>query len=356
MPDLESSKKRQVIETAIALLLFFALLLSTLTTLSAFLGIFTFAIIFAVPFAPLFEKFAKQLGSRKFAAFLYGLILVAFIALPLIFLISSLIDYAHKAQAMLIDIRNHKIPPLPDWLAGIPYVGDKAKAFWVTLEKDPVGTLNVYEPQIKMVLTRLLSTGGGLISSGLEIIVGIIISAIFLYNRESVLKPVRVFFSKILGPETGDATLNASGRAINGVAVGVMGTALIEALVGWIGFTIAGIDMASGLAAVMFLFAVVQLGPIPVQLPLVIWLFSRGDNGWGIFMLIWLIVLMVVDNVVKPILIGKSGKLPILVLFLGVVGGMGAWGFTGMFKGAIVLAVMYTLFVNWAAKPTPTEG
>jgi predicted PurR-regulated permease PerM len=138
--------------------------------------------------------------------------------------------------------------------------------------------------------------------------------------------------------------IDASGKAINGVAIGVMGTALIEAAIAWIGFAIAGIPAASGLAALMFLFAVVQLGPLPVMVPLIIWLVSKDENGWAIFMGVWLVILFVVDNVIKPILIGKSGKLPIVILFFGVIGGMGAWGFTGMFKGAVVLALMYTIF------------
>jgi predicted PurR-regulated permease PerM len=128
-----------------------------------------------------------------------------------------------------------------------------------------------------------------------------------------------------------------------------MGTAFIEALLAWVGFTIAGIDMAIGLAALIFFLTVIQLGPLPVLIPVIIWLSHQGQSGWAIFMAVYgLVVLVGVDNILKPILIGKSGKLPILVLFLGVVGGMTTWGFTGMFKGAIVLAVAYTLFQSWS--------
>ena len=141
---------------------------------------------------------------------------------------------------------------------------------------------------------------------------------------------------------------SATGKAINGVAVGVMGTALLATLISWIGFTIAGISIAGGLAALVFLFTVIQVGPVLVMLPVTIWMFSQGHTGWGIFLAVWTLLLLVIDNVVKPVLIGKSGKLPVLVLFLGVVGGMAAWGFTGMFKGAIVLAIAYTVFTNWS--------
>jgi predicted PurR-regulated permease PerM len=179
--------------------------------------------------------------------------------------------------------------------------------------------------------------------------VAIIISAIFLAQGEKTLQPLEFFFKRLLGQSNGIAVINASGRAIKGVAIGVMGTALIEALLAWIGYSIAGIDIAIGLAAITFFLAVIQLGPLLVLIPVIIWLSSQGQTGWAIFMSVYgLIVLVGVDNILKPILIGKSGKLPILVLFLGVVGGMGAWGFTGMFKGAIILAVMYTIFNSWA--------
>jgi predicted PurR-regulated permease PerM len=67
-------------------------------------------------------------------------------------------------------------------------------------------------------------------------------------------------------------------------------------------------------------------------------------------MIIYGVVLLAIDSVIKPLLISKSGKLPFLVLFLGVIGGMIAWGFTGMFKGAIIVAVFYTVFTSWLQK------
>lgn len=346
-----ANQQRHFFEYVIGLILFLLFLAATYFTLSVFLGIFTFAIIFAVPFAPLFNKLVGWLGGkRKLAAIIYGVILVAVVAVPLLFVISSLASFAQQLQDLLHDIREHRIPALPAWLSDLPYVGEKATALWSALENDPEGTLKKYEPQLKVILPKIIQAGGSIITTGLELVVGVIISAILLLRGEKAVEPLRQFLEKILGKDMGTAMLSATGRAINGVAVGVMGTALIAMAVSWIGFKIAGIAIAGGLAAVIFLFTVVQLGPVPVMLPVVLWMFSQDHTGWGIFMIVWTLVLMVVDNVIKPILIGKSGKLPILVLFLGVIGGMSAWGFTGMFKGAIVLAVSYTLFTSWAKR------
>lgn len=350
--DTPNTDRSRLIERSLTVLIFVALLFALYQTVSVFLGIFTFAIIFAVPFSPLFEKFTAWLGNRrKLAAVIYAILFVALVAVPLILLISALADHAHRILATFGEIKNHNVPALPDWLSGLPFLGDRIASAWSALEAEPEKTLALYEPQMRAVLQKFLSAGGGILSTSLEIIVGIIFSSVLLYRGKASSAPLVAFFSKLLGPEQGSAVLDASQKAINGVAIGVMGTAVIEALAGWLGFRIAGIDIAGGLAAVLFLLAVVQLGPVLVLIPLILWMFSRGENGWGIFLIVWLVLLMVIDNVVKPLLIGKSGKMPVLILFLGVVGGMSVWGFTGMFKGAIVLAVMYTIFTNWVETP-----
>jgi predicted PurR-regulated permease PerM len=358
MADFNLEKKRNVVETALVLLLLLIMLYATYSTLSAFFGIFTFAIIFSVSFFSLFEKMCGWFGGkRKIAAFVYGLLLVAIVAVPFTYFISALVEYAHKAQGLIADIKNNQVPALPEWIGGIPYIGNKATSFWSALEKDPVSTISAYETQLKSFLQHILSAGGGIVSTGLELVVAIIISAIFLAQGEKTLQPFDIFFKRLLGETNGDAVINASGRAIKGVAIGVMGTALIEALLAWVGYSIAGIDMAIGLAAITFFLAVIQLGPLLVLIPVIIWLSSQGQTGWAIFMAVYgLVVLVGVDNILKPILIGKSGKLPILVLFLGVIGGMGAWGFTGMFKGAIILAVAYTIFQSWSKNAVQNGG
>jgi predicted PurR-regulated permease PerM len=170
-------------------------------------------------------------------------------------------------------------------------------------------------------------------------------------SGEKILQPINITMQNIVGHNDGLALVNATGRAVKGVAVGVMGTALIAAPAAWIGFAIARISFAVDLAALTFFLVVIQVGPLFVWLPVAIWLGNNGETGWAIFISTYgIVVLMGIDNILKPILITKSGKLPILVLFLGVIGGMVAWGFTGMFKGAVILAVFYTIFNSWIVK------
>jgi len=353
MNTFNTDQRRNVIETALVLLLLLVLLSTLYTVLSVFLGVFTYAIILAVSIHPLFEKLVRLLGGkRKLAAFIYALLLIAIVALPYIYLINELANHIQQARQWVTDAKTNGLPALPDWIAGLPLVGEKISAGWQNLQNDPT-TIQLYEPKITAVLTRLLGGGLGVIGSGLELIVGIIISAVMLTSGSKALNPIYAVMKRMVGEHDGPALVDASGRAVKGVAIGVMGTAFIAGIAAWIGFSIAGISIAAGLAAITFFLVVIQVGPLLVWLPVAIWLGSQGETGMAIFVTIYgIVVLMGIDNILKPILIAKSGKLPILVLFLGVVGGMVAWGFTGMFKGAIILAVFYTLFNSWLKPKT----
>jgi predicted PurR-regulated permease PerM len=190
-----------------------------------------------------------------------------------------------------------------------------------------------------------------MVGTALQFIAGIVISAFLLVSGERALAPVKAVTVHLLGRRDGLSLIQATAVAIRSVSIGVMGTAFIASLISWIGLLIAGIHLAILLSALVFFLVLIQLGPLAVWIPLVIYTASEGHTGTTIFLIIYGIVLLIIDALLKPVLIAKSGgKLPFLVLFLGVVGGLAAWGFTGMFKGAIILSVSYTLFDSWLEK------
>jgi len=349
MSTLIERSTRGLIETVLALLFLLILLWDLYLVLSVFLGVFTYAIIFSVSLASLFERLSKLLrGRRKLAAFVYALILILIMALPFIYIISALSEHAGVVVKWVAEAKVNGVPALPDWIAALPFVGEKIGTFWEEVRTDPTRAIMMYESTLTAMMMRMASGGAGIVWAAIEFIVGIIVSAMFLVNRDTILPPLYKTMKSIVGFNDGPALVNATGRAVKGVAVGVMGTAFIAALLAWIGFKIAGISFAVGLAAITFFLVVIQVGPLLVWLPVAIWLATHGHTGAAIFITIWgIVVLMGVDNILKPILIARSGKLPVLVLFLGVIGGLVAWGFTGMFKGAIILAVFYTIFWSW---------
>jgi len=345
----QETDMRQTVRIAMVLLMLFLLLYALYNVVSIFLGVLTYAIIFSVSLHGPFEKLRAYAGRfKKLPAIIYGILMVALIAVPFIFLIGKLGDVLRNLHQVFANIRQGQVPALPEFIKNIPVLGEKAVAAWTQLEKDPVATISVYDDQIRHVLQHMISGGTGILGAGFEIILGIVVSAILLHSGKKALAPLETLLANLLGDEKSAAIVDASGRAIRGVAIGVMGTGLIAALAALIGFSIAGIGIAGILAAITFFLVVIQVGPLLVWLPVALWLQHEGQTGWAIFITIYgVVVLMGIDNILKPILIGRTGKLPILVLFLGVVGGMAAWGFTGMFKGAIVLAVFYTLAQTW---------
>ncbi|NSL91157.1 AI-2E family transporter [Chitinophaga solisilvae] len=345
------STSRRIIETVLVLLLLLGLMYALFEVMKIFFGVFTFAIIFAVSFFGLFERCCRWAPRRrKLIGVIYSILLITVVVLPFVYIINTLNGHVKGVGQWFIAARVNGIPPLPEWLTSLPYVGEDIAEFWKQLQLRPKETAGIYERQIMHVLQHIVTTGAGILGMALQIVLGIIVSAVFLVSGEKILNPVRATLSHMFGEKDSKALLNAAGQAVRGVSIGVIGASLIAAVISWIGFKIAGIPFALALAAIVFFLVLIQVGPLWIWVPLVIWLLVERHTGTAVFMIIYGAALLVIDAVLKPVLIAKSGKLPFLVLFLGVIGGLVAWGFTGMFKGAIILAVFYTVFNSWMEK------
>lgn len=339
--------QQRVIETALALLLVSALLAATFWVLLPFVGVLTYAVILATATAGLFDRMVVFLGGRRLAAISFGAIAAAITIVPLIYLCFSVVSHVDVAQAWLREASSRGIPNLPEWIASLPLLGKKVTPVWEDFQRDGLALLQRYEPQLAAAGRWLLSLSAGLMLAVLEIFLGVIVTAMIHASRIPVLAFISAITVHIIGPR-GPAVLDAAAKAIKGVAIGVIGTALLEGVLAWIGFALAGVPGAIVLAAVTFFLAVIQIGPLLVWVPVAIWLGSQGQTGWTIFTVIWgVVLLMGTDTFVKPMLIARSGQLPLLVLFVGVIGGLAAWGFTGMFIGATTLAILWTVLQTW---------
>jgi predicted PurR-regulated permease PerM len=345
---IQSGPRQRLIETALALLLVLLLIAATFRVLLPFLGALTYAVILATATSGLFERLVNVLkGRRKLAAILFGMVAIAITVVPLVYLSFSIADLVQIGVRWLNDARDNGIPDLPEWIRGLPWVGAKAIAAWQSLQHDSVSVLQQYKEEFTVAGRWLLGLSVGVLLAIFELLVGVIVAAMIHASGNRLLLPASQIAEHIAG-QAGPGLLDAAGRAIRGVAIGVVGTALLEGVLAWMGFTIAGVPGAIALAAVTFLLAVIQIGPLLVWLPVAIWLITEGQIGWAVFMAIWgVVLLMGADNIVKPILIARSGHLPLLVLFVGVIGGLAAWGFTGMFIGATTLAILWTVLQDW---------
>lgn len=346
------NSSRNIVEAILVVILLVSLMLALYDVLKVFFGVLTFALIFSVSFVGPFEWLVRVLRNRRvLAAVIYTIVLIAIVALPLIYLIKSLQHHVKDAIAWMNDIRTNGLPPLPRWVTNLPMIGDEITSFWQQLQSSPRETIVSHGEPIKEAMRHIITSGAGVLGTALQFIAGIIISAFLLVSGEKALQPVKSTMQHLLGKRDGLSLMRATAIAIKSVSIGVMGTAFIAAIISWIGLLIAGIHYKMVLSALIFFLVLIQLGPLWVWVPLVIWTASQGHTGVTVFLIIYGIGLLIIDAVLKPILLAKAGgKMPFLVLFLGVVGGLSAWGFTGMFKGAIILAVFYTLFNSWLEK------
>ncbi len=148
-----------------------------------------------------------------------------------------------------------------------------------------------------------------------------------------------------------------AGQAIRAVALGVVVTALVQAVLGGIGLAISGIPYATLLTVVMLFTCLAQLGPLLVLVPAIIWLYWTGDTTWGTVLLVWSCVVGTLDNVLRPMLIRMGADLPLILILSGVIGGLIAFGMIGLFIGPVVLAVSYRLLTAWMNEaPEPTTA
>ncbi|WP_354357440.1 AI-2E family transporter [Pedobacter sp. UYP30] len=340
---------KSIVETILVILLLLGLLFATFEVLRAFFGVLTFALIFSVSFATPFKKLTNILGNRKkLAATIYAVLLIALVTFPFVLIVSAISNHIKDALTFISNVKVNGLPPLPTWIANLPLVGNQINSFWNNLPVNPTETIAPHELQVKAALNHVVSAGTGIIGATIQFILGIIISAFFLVSGEKILLPIKAALKHLFGARNGIELLEATGQAVKGVSIGVMGTAFFAAIISWIGFKIAGIPFALPLAGLVFFVTIIQIGPLLVWVPVIIWYSTLGHTGYTIFLIIYAMGVLMIDAVVKPILIAKSGgRLPFLVLFLGVLGGLAAWGFTGMFKGAIVMAIAYTVFTKW---------
>jgi predicted PurR-regulated permease PerM len=160
---------------------------------------------------------------------------------------------------------------------------------------------------------------------------------------------------RIAGPR-GEESLHLAAQAIRAVALGVVVSSIVLAAFSWVGLAVVGIPYATLLAACVFMLNLVQLGPVPVLLPAVVWLYWKGDPGWATALLVWTFLAVALDRVLGPVLIKKSADVSLLIILPGVLGGLIAFGFIGIFIGPMVLAVACTLIAAWASEGDHEEA
>ncbi|MRW91686.1 AI-2E family transporter [Duganella sp. FT80W] len=330
------------------------LVIGCLTVLRPFLAAILFAAAITISSWPLYLRLLDKLKQRRtIAALLMSVGLTLLIIVPLTLVTWNIADNASDFYDQIkAGLGSGTLDP-PAWLKDIPVVGEYLDTYLNKLLHNREELLNVAKNLLEPA-RRLLLGGGMVLGSGVAQVSLAVFVSFFLYrDGQAMLRALAIAMDKLIG-EHSVAVADTVSRTVRGVMYGLLGTALAQAVVAAIGFLIAGVPAVALLSVATFLFSLIPVGPPLIWGGATIWLFNQGSTGWAIFMFVWgMFVISGVDNVVKPMLISRGSDLPFILVLLGVMGGVLAFGFVGLFIGPTLLAVALGLLRNWTAAHQP---
>ena len=353
-PENSSNSTALAIEVAIRLGLIFLILAWCLQILSPFISIVVWGGILAVALHGPFLKLVEKLGGRKkLAVTLFAVIGIAVILVPIISLSSSMVDGATKLGTQISEGSIHIAAP-PEYVKEWPVIGEKTYNFWLKSSQDLKAVLEQYPHQLTAAGKKMLGAAAGVGAGLLQFVVSFLIAAVFLTSAEGIRTSMQRL-AKRLTADQGEELLDMSVATIRSVAVGVIGIAFIQAVLGGLGMMVVGVPAAGLLAIFILVFAIAQLPPLLVLGPVAFYVFSAESTTVAMIFLIWSILVSFSDAVLKPLFLGRGVDVPMLVILLGAIGGMITSGIIGLFVGAIVLALGYKLFGAWVAWGDPVD-
>ena len=344
-PTSEMPHLKRAVEVSIHLGLIFLLAAACLSILKPFIGVVAWGVIIAIAGYPGYCRLQKLLSGRAgFASILFTILLLSVLIVPIALLAQTLVD---GFQSLAVRLRNEtlSVPPPPPTIATWPIVGKPLNDLWRLASNNLPAALRSVAPQLKESANGLLSAAAGVGLSVLQFLVSILVAGFFLANSGQAAQVSRKFAIHLFGNKGAEYEALA-GATVRSVTTGILGVALIQSLLAGLGFLVVRLPGA-GLWALLFLIAaVLQVGGLTL-IPAVIYVFATRSTAMAVAFLIWCIVVALLDNVLKPLLLGRGVPVPIIVVFLGAIGGFLAMGIIGLFVGPIVLSVGYKLFLAW---------
>jgi predicted PurR-regulated permease PerM len=314
--------------------------------LRPFITLVIWGTIIAIAFYPVCAKLGNLLGNRiKTAASIMTAITLLLIILPSIQMVGSLVDgmtYLNdKIQSGEI-----KVPPPPENIDSWPVIGKPLKSSWHEASVNLKATLTRYAPQLKTISLRLLELAMSTAMGLLHFTLSVIIAGVLMANAKGGGNLVKDLFVRLAG-ERGNDFADSSTITIRNVVKGILGVAILQGFLAGIGFAVAGVPGAGVWAFLCLFLAIIQIGIAPVAIPVTIYMFYSADTLTAVVLMVWLILVMLSENLLKPILLGRGAPVPMLVIFLGAIGGFLSMGFIGLFIGAVILSLGFKLIRAW---------
>jgi len=340
--------QRELARTLLGVIFLGALIVTSLWILRPFLAAAIWATMIVVSTWPVMLWLQGRLWRRRsLAVAAMTLLLLLVFVVPLMLAIGTIVANADEIVARLKSLATFRMPSPPDWLANLPVVGAKVAVAWEQAAAAGIeGLLARLTPYAGSVTSWFVSEAGDFGILFVQFLLTLVLAALMYASGEAAALMVGRFGRRLAG-ERGENAVRLAGQAIRGVALGVVVTAVVQSTLGGVALAIAGVPFAGLLTAAMLFLCIAQIGPSPVLVPAVIWLYWSGQTGWGTFLLVCALIVITMDNVLRPLLIKRGADLPLLLIFAGVIGGLLAFGLVGIFVGPVVLAVAYTLLEAW---------
>ncbi len=335
-----------IVHYAIQLLALGFLLVWCFRIIEPFITPLVWGSVLAIALYPLQRSLSKRLRDRTtLSAIIITFLMILMIIGPAVWLLLATVD-EFKALVAAYKTGALHIPPPPETVKDWPIIGNPAYGYWTDASTNLRTLFSDHTDEVKGVLLRLFdllkNTAEGLVMFFISIIIGGFLLAF--------AKPAGQFAQDLLVRIVGKAGASLTESAeitVRNVAKGVLGVAVIQSLLAGIGFVLAGIPFAGLWILVCLVLAIVQIGLLPVTAGVIIYIWSHGDTVTAVLLTGWMIFVGVIDNIIKPFLLGKGAPAPMVVVFLGAIGGFIMSGFIGLFTGAIVLTLGYKLIIGW---------
>jgi predicted PurR-regulated permease PerM len=335
------------IELSIRLFVIAMLVYWTFVIIEPFAAMIVWSVVLAVAFFPLFERVSGWLGGRPaLAAALMTLLGLLLIIGPVAWFGVGVIDPAKEVLAGFDN--GDLVPPPPASVKNWPVIGAQLFSFWELASTNLRSALSQVLPQLKPVGEYLLGMARNAGVGMLKFLISVLLSGVLLAYGRALMTGMRALARRI-DPTGGDKFVDLAGATINAVSRGVMGLSLMQAVIGGLGMTGFGVPGASLLTIAILVLGIIQIGPLLIVAPVVFWAWTHLDTAPAIALTLCMLIVNYMDNVLKPFLLAHGLSTPMPVIFIGVIGGVLAHGFAGLFVGPVILAVVWELTKAWIA-------
>lgn len=344
---------RDLVRTTLGVLAIGALIITSLWVLRPFLAATIWATMIVVATWPIMLKLQARLRRRSVAVAIMTAAMLLIFLVPLLMAIETVMDNTDTIAGWIRSLAGSAIPPPPDWIRTFPFLGARIAQRWIAIAAGGQEELATrVAPYVTNAAQWVASVIGSIAVLSIQFLLTLVV-AVILYMRGEIASDALIRFCERVAGERGEPAVRLAGDAIRAVALGVVVTALAQTVLAWIGLAVVGVPFAGFLTAVILLLCIAQIGPGLVLYPVAIWLFWNDETAWGVAMLVWAVFAGTMDNFLRPILIRKGAHLPLLLIFVGVIGGLIAFGVVGLFIGPVMLAISYTLLKDWVGERKP---